>query len=120
MPVALVTGVFWGTRFTLTRSLDSFSAAEFLHIGKTIIANVAVPMRILMHASLLVTLGAIWLYPVKHVPEAPDGDAHAYVAEFTEDCEVLATSWCRGRSNCLAPGERNVRPPASHHWTAPR
>ena len=65
MLVALVTGVFWGTWFTLTRSLDSFSAAEFLHIGKTIIANVALPMRFLMPASLLVTLGAIWLYPVK-------------------------------------------------------
>ena len=35
MLAALVTGVFWGTWFTLTRSLDSFSAAEFLHIGKT-------------------------------------------------------------------------------------
>ena len=66
MLAALVTGVFWGTWFTLTRSLDSFSAAEFLHIGKTIIANVALPMRVLMPASLLVMLWAIWLYPAKH------------------------------------------------------
>lgn len=65
MLVAMVTGVFWGTWFTLTRSLDAFSAAEFLHIGKTIIANVALPMRILMPASLLALLGATWLHPRK-------------------------------------------------------
>ena len=52
----LVTGVFWGTWFTLTRSLNDFSSAEFIHIGKTIIANVAVPMRILMPACLLFLL----------------------------------------------------------------
>ncbi|MFL5810086.1 MAG: anthrone oxygenase family protein [Flavisolibacter sp.] len=51
--IALVTGVFWGTWFTLTRSLHDFSATEFIHIGKTIIANVAIPMRILMPASIL-------------------------------------------------------------------
>jgi hypothetical protein len=51
--LALVAGVFWGTWFTLTRSIDTFSAAEFIHIGKTIIANVAWPMRILMPACIL-------------------------------------------------------------------
>lgn len=55
----LVTGVFWGTWFTLTRSLDGFSTVEFIHIGKTIIANVAMPMRILMPATLLVMLLSI-------------------------------------------------------------
>jgi uncharacterized membrane protein len=60
MLTALVTGVFWGTWFTLTRTIDQFSAAEFIHIGKTIIANVAVPMRILMPGTLLVMLLAIW------------------------------------------------------------
>jgi Domain of unknown function (DUF1772) len=65
MLVALVIGVFWGTWFTLTRSLETFTPAEFLHIGQTIIANIAVPMRMLMPASLLVMLWSIWLYPVK-------------------------------------------------------
>ena len=60
MLAALVTGVFWGTWFTLTRSLESFSAAEFIHIGKTIIDNVAIPMRILMPATLLFMMFAIW------------------------------------------------------------
>jgi uncharacterized membrane protein len=60
MLTALVTGVFWGTWFTLTRSIDHFSVAEFLHIGKTIIANVAVPMRILMPCTLVFMLMAVW------------------------------------------------------------
>lgn len=58
---ALVMGVFWGTWFTLTRSIDDFSAAEFIHIGKTIIANVAIPMRILMPATLLLMLITVLL-----------------------------------------------------------
>ena len=54
----LVTGVFWGTWFTLTRSLSDFPPDNFIRIGKTIIANVAMPMRILMPATLGVLL---WL-----------------------------------------------------------
>ena len=63
--LALVTGVFWGTWFTLTRSIETFSPAEFVHIGKTIIANVAWPMRILMPACILFMLLSAWLYPEK-------------------------------------------------------
>jgi hypothetical protein len=61
----LVTGVFWGTWFTLTRSIETFSAAEFIHIGKTIIANVAWPMRILMPACILFMIVSAWWYPEK-------------------------------------------------------
>jgi uncharacterized membrane protein len=50
---SLVMGVFWGTWFTLTRSIHEFSPGEFIHIGKTIIANVAIPMSIIMPATLL-------------------------------------------------------------------
>ena len=56
----LITGVFWGTWFTLTRRLDNFSAAEFIHIGQTIIANVAVPMSIIMPSALLFLLLSMW------------------------------------------------------------
>jgi uncharacterized membrane protein len=66
--LALVTGVFWGTWFTLTRSIETFSPAEFIHIGKTIIANVAWPMRILMPACILFMLLSAWLYPEKKSP----------------------------------------------------
>src|SRR4030095_10407347 len=58
---SLVMGVFWGTWFTLTRSIHDFSPAEFIHIGKTIIANVAFPMSIIMPATLLSMLVAILL-----------------------------------------------------------
>ncbi len=57
----LVTGVFWGTWFTLTRSLHGFEAGEFIHIGKTIIANVAIPMRIIMPATLFFLLWSMWM-----------------------------------------------------------
>jgi uncharacterized membrane protein len=63
--LALVTGVFWGTWFTLTRSIETFSAAEFIHIGQTIITNVAWPMRILMPACILFMILSIWLIPEK-------------------------------------------------------
>jgi hypothetical protein len=52
----LITGVFWGTWFTLTRSIESFSPAEFIHIGQVIIANVAMSMRFLMPAGILLML----------------------------------------------------------------
>jgi len=63
--LALVTGVFWGTWFTLTRSIAIFSAAEFIHIGQTIIANVAWPMRFLMPVCILMMIVSTWLLPEK-------------------------------------------------------
>jgi uncharacterized membrane protein len=61
----LVTGVFWGTWFTITRSIDQFSAAEFIHIGKVIISNVAVPMRIIMPSCIVLMAVSLWLHPRK-------------------------------------------------------
>lgn len=56
----LITGVFWGTWFTLTRSIGEFSSAEFIHIGKVIIANVANPMKILMPVGILFLGWTTW------------------------------------------------------------
>ncbi|MFL5753265.1 MAG: hypothetical protein ACJ76F_07660 [Bacteroidia bacterium] len=61
----LVTGIFWGTWFSLSRSMEVFSAAEFIHIGKTMIANLAMPMRIIMPSCMLFLLVYIWFYPQK-------------------------------------------------------
>src|SRR4051812_49033954 len=61
----LVTGVFWGTWFSLSRSMEIFSAEEFIHIGKTIIANLAMPMRIIMPTCILFMLVTLWFYPQK-------------------------------------------------------
>lgn len=61
----LVTGVFWGTWFPLTRSLNSFSANEFIHIGKVIISNIAVPMRIIFPSCILFMVLSLWFYDQK-------------------------------------------------------
>jgi hypothetical protein len=50
---ALVAGVLWGTWFSLSRSIASITPAAFLEIGRTMIRNLARPMRILMPASIL-------------------------------------------------------------------
>ena len=63
----LVTGVFWGTWFTLTRSIEDFSAAEFIHIGKVIIGNVALPMSIIMPSCILVMILSSWFYQQKKI-----------------------------------------------------
>ena len=65
--VMLVTGIFWGTWFTLTRSLDLFPADNFIRIGKTLIGNVAWPMRTLMPVTLL-SLAWLCLITVKVRP----------------------------------------------------
>ena len=57
----LVTGVFWGTWFTLTRSIEDFSPEEFIHIGKVIIANVAMPMRFIMPGCILFVFLSLWV-----------------------------------------------------------
>ena len=53
MLFALVTGVFWGTWFSLSRSMDTITAATFLEIGRIMIANLGRPMSILLPASIL-------------------------------------------------------------------
>ena len=67
--LALVTGVFWGTWVTLIRSIETFSAAEFIHIGQTIIGNVAWPMRILVPACILFMIMSALLVGEKNSAE---------------------------------------------------
>jgi hypothetical protein len=49
---ALVVGVFWGTWFSLSRSMSAISAATFLEVGHTMIGNLGGPMAVLMPATL--------------------------------------------------------------------
>jgi len=51
--LVLVTGVFWGTWFSLSRTMFELSPEIFITIGKEIIKNVALPMSIIMPASLI-------------------------------------------------------------------
>ena len=52
----LVVGVFWGTWFSLSRSIESISPPTFLEVGHTMIANLKGPMAVLMPAALLSAL----------------------------------------------------------------
>ena len=58
----LITGVFWGTWFTMTRSIESFSADEFIHIGKVIISNVAWPMRFILPSGIALLILSLVFY----------------------------------------------------------
>jgi uncharacterized membrane protein len=49
----LVAGVFWGTWFSLSRSIASITPAVFLEIGHTMIVNLGRPMSLLMPATIL-------------------------------------------------------------------
>ena len=50
---ALVVGVFWGTWFSLSRSMNAITAPTLLEVGHTMIANLGGPMAVLMPATLV-------------------------------------------------------------------
>lgn len=58
---ALVAGVLWGTWFSLSRSIASITPETFLEIGRTMIRNLAWPMRLLLPASILSALAVVLL-----------------------------------------------------------
>ena len=51
--LVLVTGVFWGTWFSLSRSMDTFPPETFIVIGKQIMQNVAIGMGIMMPLGII-------------------------------------------------------------------
>ena len=57
----LVTGVFWGTWFSLSRSIASIAPQTFLAIGRIMIGNLAGPMPTLMPLALVSTLPVLIL-----------------------------------------------------------
>jgi uncharacterized membrane protein len=60
---ALVMGVFWGTWFSLSRTMNELSAQTFVAVGHEMIKNLAVPMSILLPIALLsalITLALLW------------------------------------------------------------
>jgi uncharacterized membrane protein len=62
---ALVAGVFWGTWFSLARSIDRLAPATFLEVGLTMIRNLAVPMATLSPAAILVSIAMLFLISEK-------------------------------------------------------
>jgi uncharacterized membrane protein len=60
---ALVMGVFWGTWFSLSRTMDQLSPATFVAVGHEMIQNLGLPMAILLPLALLsalVTVVLLW------------------------------------------------------------
>ena len=60
---SLVMGVFWGTWFSLSRTMDQLPPETFVAIGHEMIQNLGVPMAILLPLALvsaLVTLVLLW------------------------------------------------------------
>ena len=60
----LVTGVFWGTWFSLSRSIEKTTPTTFLENGKLIIKNLALPMAFMMPLTILFMFVGLWLYPI--------------------------------------------------------
>jgi uncharacterized membrane protein len=52
----LVAGVFWGTWFSLSRSIASITPATFLEVGHTMIANLGGPMSVLIPVTIVSVL----------------------------------------------------------------
>ena len=60
---ALVMGVFWGTWFSLSRTMDRLSPETFVAVGHQMIRNLGLPMAMLLPLALLsalVTLALLW------------------------------------------------------------
>jgi hypothetical protein len=53
---ALVMGVFWGTWFSLSRTMNQLSPETFVAVGHEMIQNLGVPMAILLPLALLSAL----------------------------------------------------------------
>ena len=62
----LVAGVFWGTWFSLSRSIASITPATFLEVGHTMIANLGGPMSVLIPAAILSLLVLVVLLYRRH------------------------------------------------------
>ncbi len=58
---ALVVGVFWGTWFSLSRSISSITASTFLEVGHTMINNLGGPMAVLMPTTLISAVPVLFM-----------------------------------------------------------
>jgi hypothetical protein len=58
---ALVVGVFWGTWFSLSRSMSSITGSSFLEVGHTMIDNLGGPMAVLMPTTLVSAVPVLFM-----------------------------------------------------------
>src|SRR5262245_29362098 len=62
----LVVGEFWGTWFSLSRSMRSITASTFLEVGHTMIDNLGGPMAVLMPATLVSAVPVLFVLDRMH------------------------------------------------------
>jgi uncharacterized membrane protein len=62
----LVAGVFWGTWFSLSRSIDTITPQTFLEVGHTMIGNLGGPMSVLIPATIVSGLVLVVLLYRRH------------------------------------------------------
>ena len=68
---SLVTGVFWGTWFSLSRSMAEITPATFLEVGRLMIGNLGGPMSVLMPAAVLFgIIATVLLFRRRHTRSA--------------------------------------------------
>jgi uncharacterized membrane protein len=101
---SLVASVFWGTWLGLSRSMADLSAATFLEVGRTMIANLGGPMRILMPSAVIATAALVLVLARRHETPAATLGALALVL-------LLAAAAITLRVN--VPLDRQI-----HGWTA--
>jgi len=89
---SLVVAVFWGTWFSLSRSIADLSADTFLEIGRTMIANLGGPMSILLPAAVLGTLVLVVLLARRHERVAATWTSVAFVLLVTSMVTTLAVN----------------------------
>ena len=63
---ALVVGVFWGTWFSLSRSMSTITASTFLEVGHTMIGNLGGPMAVLMPTTLVSAVPVLFMLYRRH------------------------------------------------------
>jgi uncharacterized membrane protein len=89
---SLVVAVFWGTWFSLSRSIADLSADTFLEIGRTMIANLGGPMSLLLPAAVLATLVLMVILARRHERVAATWTTMAFVLLVTSMVTTLAVN----------------------------
>jgi len=65
----LLTGIFWGNWFSISRSFGAFSLPEYTHMAKTINQNLEIPMRFISISSIIFMCLSTGLYSRKRSSE---------------------------------------------------
>ena len=65
----LLSGVFWGSWFSIGRSFQEFTLNEFVHVAQIISRNLGVSMRIISISCIILMVLSAWVLPKKSVGE---------------------------------------------------